>query len=173
MSTPPKPKLPSARVSAKAITLLSLFIFMTSVAAGSGHAGSVKGGSFVHLSLTGKLSSPPPAQRQQPSASSQEDNIKKLAKDVVEKLAAEDFEGVRANFNEQLKEALPVEKIEQSWTIVTQQIGSFESQGPPKLVNHEGGRGIIIRCRFERGATQVEVWFDDENLVAGLWIRPA
>lgn len=125
---PPKPKLLSTRVSATAIALLSLFVFVTSVAAGSGHASSLKGVGLVHQSST----------------TSQEDNIKGLAKDVVEKLAAEDFEGVRENFNEHLRVGLPAEKIEQVWTAVTQQIGSFESQGPPRLVRPQVRRILRV-----------------------------
>lgn len=96
-----------------------------------------------------------------------------LAKDVVEKLAAEDFEGVTKGFNEELRRTLPSEKLEQGWTAVTQQYGSFESQGSPRTETREGMRGVQIRCRFERGAVNVEVWVDKDDLISGLWIRPA
>jgi len=102
-----------------------------------------------------------------------QDDIVDIAKDVVDKLAAEDFEGVTEHFNEQMRQGLPVEKIEQTWTGVVQQIGSFESQGTPRRARQGEGRGVLIRCKFERGAAQVDVWFDRNDEIAGLWIHPA
>lgn len=99
-------------------------------------------------------------------------DIVAMAKDVVDKLAAEDFEGVTEHFNEQMRRELPSQRIEQTWTAVIQQIGSFESQGTPRQATQGEGRGVLIRCRFERGAARVDVWFDRNDEIAGLWIQP-
>jgi len=98
--------------------------------------------------------------------------IKARAKEVVEKLAAGDFEGITTHFNKQLKETLPPEKLEQGWNVVTQQLGSFESQGPPQVTSRENMSGVFITCKFERGSARIEVWFDSQELIAGLWIKP-
>lgn len=100
-------------------------------------------------------------------------DIKVRAKEVVQKQAAGDFEGVHNLFNAQLKQALPTERIEQTWNAVTQQLGSFESQAAPETTSRDNLRGVFIRLKFERGSAQIEIWFDSDDLIAGMWIKPA
>jgi hypothetical protein len=98
---------------------------------------------------------------------------KKTAKGLVDNLVAEDYEGVRENFNEQMRQGLSADQIAQTWTAAVQQLGSYRSQGSPQLIKDQGFDAVVIRCQMERGALTVEVVYDGEGKVGGLWIRPA
>jgi hypothetical protein len=98
---------------------------------------------------------------------------KEDAKGVVNKLVAEDFEGIRKNFNAQLKAALSAEKMKDGWTAIGNQLGKYKSQGQPHSGPGPGGYDIvIIRCQMDKGELDIEVDYDSDGLIGGLWLRP-
>lgn len=95
------------------------------------------------------------------------------AKDVVNKLVAEDYEGIRANFNEKMKSGLSAEKMKEVWKSVLEHAGAFQSQGTPQTQNTQGWEIIVIPCQMERAKINVEVDYDSDGKIGGLWIKPA
>src|SRR6185295_20296860 len=51
------------------------------------------------------------------------------AKEVVNKLVAGDFEGVRANFNDTMKQGLSAEQMKDVWKKAIAYHGAYKSQG--------------------------------------------
>jgi hypothetical protein len=98
---------------------------------------------------------------------------KRTAKELVDNLIAEDYGAVRRNFSEQMKQTVSEEQIAQVWSSVVQQLGSYRSQGPPQLIKDQGFDAVVIRCQMERGAVTVEVVYDNQDKIGGLWVRPA
>lgn len=98
---------------------------------------------------------------------------KEDAKGVVNKLVAGDFEGIRKNFNAQLKAALSADKMKDGWIAIGNQLGKYKSQGQPHSGPGPGGYDIvIIRCQMDKGELDVEVDYDPDGLIGGLWLRP-
>lgn len=95
------------------------------------------------------------------------------AKEVVNKLVAEDYEGIRKNFNDTMKANLPAEKLKEGWRYVVEHLGEFKSQEEPQSRTVEGWEVILIGCQMERGRINVEVSYDSNGKIGGLWIRPA
>jgi hypothetical protein len=94
------------------------------------------------------------------------------AKEVVNKLVAEDFEGIRANFNEQMKQTLSVEILKTGWTSAIQNTGKYIGQVDLRRDLREGYDVYTITCRMQRGGLEVEVSYDRNGKIGGLWIRP-
>lgn len=95
------------------------------------------------------------------------------AKEVVNKLVAEDYEGIRRNFNDTMKAGLSAEKMKEVWRSVLEHVGAFRSQGDPQSQMNQGWEIIVIQCQMERGKINVEVDYDPSGKIGGLWIRPA
>ena len=95
------------------------------------------------------------------------------AKGVVDKLVAGDYEGIRKTFNAQMRAGLSADKMKEVWVAVVGQLGKYKSQGQPHSANGPGGYEIVvIRCQMENGEVDVEVDYDPDGLIGGLWVRP-
>ena len=98
---------------------------------------------------------------------------KGAAKEVVNKLVAENFEGIRADFNEEMRRVLSAEQMKQVWTAAIQYHGKFKSQGEPNNSQQQGHDVYSIRCEMERSPMEVIVAYDQNGKIGGLWFRPA
>ncbi len=95
------------------------------------------------------------------------------AKEVVNKLAAEDFEGIRANFNEQMKQGLSAETLKKVWRASVARFGAYVSQGEIKSSQQDGYDIYVIRCEMKTSPIEVVVAFDQEGKIGGFLLRPA
>ncbi len=98
--------------------------------------------------------------------------MKKVSESIVGKLISGDYEGIRENFDDNMKANLPASKIKEVWEGVKANIGEYKSHGTPYHQQVQGGNGIRIRCQMERGAVNVDVYFNSAEKVAGLWVLP-
>jgi len=94
------------------------------------------------------------------------------AKEVVNKLAAEDFEGIRANFNEQMKQGLSVETLKKVWKASVARHGAYVSQGELKSSQQDGYDIYVIRCEMKTSPIEVVVAFDHDGKIGGFLLRP-
>ena len=91
---------------------------------------------------------------------------------VVDRLVAGDFEGIRSDFSDELRNQLSADQMREVWNSVTTQIGTFKRQGAPEAHRVDDVDVILIRCEFERAPAQVEVDFRPDGKIVALWIRP-
>ena len=94
------------------------------------------------------------------------------AKEVVNKLVAEDFEGVTANFNEQMKQGLSTETLKKVWKASIARHGAYVSQGEPRNTQQDGYDIYVIRCEMKTIPMEVVVAYDQEGKIGGLLFRP-
>lgn len=94
------------------------------------------------------------------------------AEAVVDDLVAGRFAEVYARFDQKMREGLPVEKIAAGWNTVQQAAGSFERRLSTKTDAKGGYRIAIVSCAFERANVDVQVVFDGQDRIAGLFMRP-
>ena len=97
---------------------------------------------------------------------------KEDAKGVVNKLVAEDYEGIRRDFNDTMKSGLSAEKMREVWRAVIDHLGQYKSQSEPQSNSAQNWEAVVIRCQMERGQVDVEVDYDPEGKIGGLWVRP-
>ena len=101
------------------------------------------------------------------------EQTKKLANEIVDKLVAQDFEGVRKNFNENLTKNLSAEQLKTVWTSVIKEIGEYKSREKSLYQEFSAETIVFTRLQMQTGRVSVEVHFGDDGKIIGLWLRPA
>lgn len=97
---------------------------------------------------------------------------KRQTKEIVSNLVSKNYEAVRKNFNEQMRNGLSADQIKQVWETLISQVGNYKGQDDPIVQRVQGYDTVTIRCRMEKGAIAVQVAFDSEEKVGGLWAVP-
>lgn len=95
------------------------------------------------------------------------------AREVVNMLVAQNFEGVRAHFNQVMKDGLSADRMREVWNAAIQYHGQFKSQGAANQSQDQGYDVFIIKCEMERSPMEVVVAYDQSGSIGGLWVRPA
>jgi hypothetical protein len=99
--------------------------------------------------------------------------LEQLTRTIIGQFVARDFEGIRKDFDAQMKQRLSSQMLEQGWNALTQQFGSLKSQDQPQTRKARGYEIVTVTCQMERGAIEIEVDFDTTGQIGGLWLRPA
>jgi len=94
------------------------------------------------------------------------------AKEVVNKLVAGDFDGIRASFNEEMKQGLSAAMMRTVWASAIREVGRFRRQDEPRRERQSDFDVYTIRCLMERGVLLVIVSYDKDGRIGGLWVRP-
>ncbi|MEM9339598.1 MAG: DUF3887 domain-containing protein [Bacteroidota bacterium] len=97
--------------------------------------------------------------------------IKKSEK-IKNMLIQTDYDGVTADFNSQMMEALKPAQLKQVWEGLIQQIGNYQSDGAVTSSRLQGYRVIYSILKFEKSPFKLKVVFDQEDQVAGLFLIP-
>jgi len=99
--------------------------------------------------------------------------------EVIDNLREENFDVVYSLFNDDMKSALSEEDLEELWNSVITQYGEItdiESENASKEEIEESGEeytSVFIPCEFMSGIRlNINVVFDEDEMVAGLWIVP-
>jgi hypothetical protein len=93
------------------------------------------------------------------------------ARAIADLLGQQQFKEVSTRFNDQMKEAMPPERLETSWTHVMMHLGPFKSI---KLARKDPEFDRVdVHCVFENGPMIVRIAFDPSGKIAGLWMLPA
>ncbi len=106
-----------------------------------------------------------------PSAQAQ--NFEAIGKGLVNQLVARQFDKVEAQFDGQMKAALPVTKLPEVWDSLLAQVGPFKSIVSTKIMEREGLRAAFVTCEFERATLDAKIFMDDQGQVKGLFFEPA
>jgi hypothetical protein len=93
------------------------------------------------------------------------------ARAIADLLGQQQFKEVSTRFNDQMKERMPPERLEASWTHVMMHLGPFKSIKAARK-DPEFDR-VDVRCVFENGPMIVRIAFDPSGKIAGLWMLPA
>jgi hypothetical protein len=97
----------------------------------------------------------------------------KSASEVVNNLVNGKYDAIVAKFNSELKGKLSAATIAQVWQSVITQNGAFQEQVGSEERQEGKYTAVTVRVRHEHGVIDVEVDYDTDGLIAGLWIRPA
>ncbi|MHB1457511.1 MAG: DUF3887 domain-containing protein [Armatimonadota bacterium] len=95
-----------------------------------------------------------------------------IAVDCINSMAKGDFASVTANFDSTMKTALPDDKLKETWTLVTGQVGAFKGTGDP-LVSKDGENDVVtVPCNFEKISVNAKFVFNKSKEISGFWITP-
>jgi Protein of unknown function (DUF3887) len=93
------------------------------------------------------------------------------ARSITDLLRQHQFKEVSTRFNDQMKEAMPGDRLEASWMHVMMHLGLFKNIRAARK-DPEFDR-VDVRCEFENGPMIVRIAFDPSGKIAGLWMLPA
>ena len=101
-----------------------------------------------------------------------ESSVVGAGKQVVQQIAAGQFDRVEAQYNAQMSAALPAGKLAMAWAGVLDQAGSFDSITGARASRVGIYDVVVVACKFERAMIDAEIAFGPEGKIAGLVFRP-
>jgi hypothetical protein len=99
------------------------------------------------------------------------ESMETSAREITDLLRQQQFKEVNTRFNDQMKEAMPADRLEASWMHVMMHLGPFKSIRVARK-DPESDR-VDVRCEFENGPMIVRIAFDPSGKIEGLWMLPA
>jgi len=100
------------------------------------------------------------------------DDEEAIVKKIVDNLKKKDYEAVRTDFTNVLRQQLTVKQIGDAWENFLSTLGNFQEIMNVKTQNVNGYDVVRARCRFQNDNGTVEATFNDEHKVIGLFLRP-
>ena len=94
----------------------------------------------------------------------------KIAADIASNYAKKNYAAVRKDFAKIMLDALSEEKIKDTWESLTAKIGEFQKVLTTKEEQVKGYTVIKKRCQFASENATIQVTFNEENQVVGLYI---
>jgi hypothetical protein len=90
----------------------------------------------------------------------------------VELLADKKFAAAVESMDQNMKNALPADKLQQAWTATTTQMGAYKQQLGARSEKQAGYDTVLVTCDFEKGPLDIKVVYDTNRKVAGLFFVP-
>ena len=95
------------------------------------------------------------------------------ASEVVNNLAARQFDKVFAQFDATVAAAIPADKLAQIWDQVLSQSGAFQRISSSQVIEQSAYHVVTVTCAFEKAPLNIILAFDGSGHVAGLHFAPA
>lgn len=110
----------------------------------------------------------------QPSllASPQAQDTAGTAVEMIDRLAAGDFQAAAGNFAEALRAAAPPDKLAGIWTAIQGQMGAFRRRTGVRMEKQGPYDVAFVTVAFERNKADFKVVVDDKGKIAGFFIVP-
>src|SRR5437773_2635438 len=95
------------------------------------------------------------------------------ARALLANFTAGQFGEVEKTFNARMSEALPLAKVQAFATQLATQVGKFKSVRDVKFSTEQGYAVVTLVSEYERATLDVNVVFDADGKVAGLFFKPS
>ena len=90
------------------------------------------------------------------------------AKDIVQKIAAGEFDAVEAQYTPQMSAALPPGRLATFWAGVLTQEGSFNSVQSATTGKAQNLDVVVLVCKFDKNLIDIQIALDAEGKLAGI-----
>lgn len=107
-----------------------------------------------------------------PSLFAQTVDYTSAGKNVVTLLSARQFDKAEALFDDRMKAAIPAEKLATVWDQLVEKAGAFQSITGANVSEQGAFHVVVVTCVFANAAIDVQVAFDPQSKVGGLYFRP-
>ncbi|MGC1987523.1 MAG: alpha/beta fold hydrolase, partial [Candidatus Acidiferrales bacterium] len=94
------------------------------------------------------------------------------AQQVIQELAAGQFDKVEAQYDARMAAALPPGKLAATWPSLIEQVGAFQSITNAHASKVQGLDVVRLECKFQNASLEATVAFDSNGKIAGLGFRP-
>jgi dienelactone hydrolase len=95
------------------------------------------------------------------------------ARNFIDRLVDEDYDGAVKDFDENMRKSLPPNRLKVSWQEKINKHGKLQQQGAPRTEKRDKGMNILILCEFENANMDFRMVFSRAGLMTGLFILPA
>jgi uncharacterized membrane protein/dienelactone hydrolase len=95
------------------------------------------------------------------------------ARQAVEDLAAGNFDGVAAHFDETMAQALSAGQLKEAWDAAAAQAGEFAEIASVESFEQDGYCVCLVTARHSAGSTVTRAAYDGEMKIAGLFLSLA
>lgn len=104
--------------------------------------------------------------------SAQSPDYEALGRGLVTQLAARQFDQVEAQFDDQMKSALPAAKLPGVWDSLLSQAGQFKQIAKVKVFQKQGLVAAFVTCDFEQATLDAQIYMDAQGRIKGLFFAP-
>ena len=104
---------------------------------------------------------------------SQDATLTTAARAFVDLLVKKDFTAAVATFDDTMKTAMPVTKLQDTWNTVLTQVGAFKQATKARIEKRGAYTIVIVTCDFQLTRLDIKVVFDQSKRIAGLFFAPA
>lgn len=99
-------------------------------------------------------------------------NQKTISRNVMYHYQKSDYDSISTYFHASLKPSLPVEKIAEGWETMNEQYGRFEKILSVKTLKDDDYSVILLRCKFQKDNATVQLAFNQDDKLVGLYFKP-
>jgi hypothetical protein len=92
---------------------------------------------------------------------------------TVTRLTSKDFAGCREWFDATMRDQLSESTIRDVWSQAEEQLGAFKQASLNGAIRVQGHVALDYALTFTKGNATARVVFDDDGMVAGLFLKPA
>ncbi|HEV3253938.1 MAG TPA: alpha/beta fold hydrolase [Candidatus Acidoferrales bacterium] len=125
------------------------------------------------LVLASALTSAGQAPASAPAPAKDAADYEAIGRSVVLELAAGRFDKVEAQFDPRTTEAMPQDKLEESWKGLIAQVGAFKEITASHVEPVQGYQRVKLACTFEKATLDAAVVFDTSGKIVGLGFTPS
>jgi dienelactone hydrolase len=119
---------------------------------------------------------PPPAPPRTPAAPAPKDAAVETddgrARALLDKLAAHDYAGAEASFDDQMRAALPADKLAAVWSQLEAQVGAFERVDAIDVKPSRDRHVAVAKATFAHAPLVFTITIDAAGKIGGFFVRP-
>lgn len=97
---------------------------------------------------------------------------REAAVQITNSLVRGDYKAIRPRFNQVMKDSLPNQQLKATWDDVIKGFGEFQSIKKTREEKYFSYQIIYCTVKFTKGKINVELIFDADGKVTGLWFKP-
>ncbi len=95
-----------------------------------------------------------------------------LANGMVDSMAKGDFTAATKDFDAQMNAAMSPEKLRETWSQYTTEVGAFKSRTGDRETDEGGFHIVLVACQFAKTVADIKIVFDQDGKIGGLWFVP-
>jgi hypothetical protein len=109
----------------------------------------------------------------QAMAADDDAKLEKTARDLLSNFVAGHYDDAAKDFDTKMMAGLPPAKLAEVARKLDEQIGAFKTVKEAKFETVQGFRVVTLVSEYEKAVVNVQVAFDPDGKVAGLYFHPA
>jgi len=100
-----------------------------------------------------------------------EQEVLAKAQAILNFLQEEDYGQVLPYFQEELRDQLGEEQLQETWETLNMQVGNFQELLAIEVSPVQEFKVVILTCKFQAANIDIQISFDSEGMVAGLFFN--